>query len=165
MQTHANMHDLNTNNNDLHKHIYDGCTASYENMRLITNMFKLEIAKFVSTLEFVVKSPSIRVFGGKFSSITYISILKLAMYIVALYHTFNDCKQMYVDVRLHTTNCTILWHDVQQCTIKGTTETLQFVHPTKGTSRIKSELSFHDRPEMQGPWPLRAVMLLSHIRI
>ena len=38
------------------------------------------------------------------------------MYIVAPFRTLNECTQMYVNVRLHTTVYNILRHDVQQCT-------------------------------------------------
>ena len=52
----ANMHDINTKNNDIHTHKYASCTPTYENIRFITNMFKLKMANFVSTLGFVMKS-------------------------------------------------------------------------------------------------------------
>ena len=42
--------------------MYVCCTSAYDNIRLITNMFKLKMATFVSTLRFVVKSPSFRCF-------------------------------------------------------------------------------------------------------
>ena len=35
---------------------------------------------------------------------------------VTLCRTLNECTQMYVNVRLHTTMYNILRHDVQQCT-------------------------------------------------
>ena len=38
------------------------------------------------------------------------------MYIVAPFRTLNECTQMYVNVRLHTTVYNILRHDVQPCT-------------------------------------------------
>ena len=38
------------------------------------------------------------------------------MHIVAPFRTLNECTQMYVNVRLHTTVYNILRHDVQQCT-------------------------------------------------
>ena len=65
------------------------------------------MAKLVSTLRFVVKSPTIRGFVGKNWPITYFFILKWVMYVAALCHTFNECAQMYVNVQ----------HDVQQYTI------------------------------------------------
>ena len=62
MQVCANMHDINTNNYVIHTHIYARCTSTYDNIRLITNMSKLKMAKFVSTPRYVVNSPSIRGF-------------------------------------------------------------------------------------------------------
>ena len=41
MRVCANMHDINTNNYVIHTHIYGSCTSTYDNIRLITNMFKL----------------------------------------------------------------------------------------------------------------------------
>ena len=64
MRVCANMHDINTNNYVIHTHIYASCTSTYDNIRLITNMFKLKMARFVSRLRFVVKSTSIRGFVG-----------------------------------------------------------------------------------------------------
>ena len=58
------MHDINKNNYVIHTHIYASCTSTYDNIRIITNLFKLIITKFVSILRFVVKSPSIRDFVG-----------------------------------------------------------------------------------------------------
>ena len=55
------MHDINTNNYVIHTHIYASCTSTY-NIQLITNIFKLKMAKFVSTLQRIVKSLSIRGF-------------------------------------------------------------------------------------------------------
>ena len=95
----------------IHTHIYAGCTSAYDNIRLITNIFKLNMAKFVSTLRCILKSLSI-----KFWPIAYFFILKWVMYIVTLCHTLNECTQMYVNVRLHTTMYNILREDVQQCT-------------------------------------------------
>ena len=62
MRVCANMHDINTNNYVIHTHIYASCTSTYDNIRLITNIFKLKMAKFVSTLRCMVKSLSIRGF-------------------------------------------------------------------------------------------------------
>ena len=62
MRVCANMHDINRNNYVIHTHIYASCTSTYDNIRLITNIFKLKMAKFVSTLRYVVNSPSIRGF-------------------------------------------------------------------------------------------------------
>ena len=62
MRVCANMHDINTNNYVIHTLIYDSCTSTHDNIRLITNIFKLKMAKFVSTLRCMVKSPSIRGF-------------------------------------------------------------------------------------------------------
>ena len=64
MRVCANMHDINTNNYVIHTHKYASCTSTYDNIRLITNMFKLKMARFVSRLRFVVKSLSIRGFVG-----------------------------------------------------------------------------------------------------
>ena len=64
MRVCANMHDINTNNYVIHTHIYASCTFTYDNIRLITNTFNLKMAKFVSTLRYVVKSLSIRGFVG-----------------------------------------------------------------------------------------------------
>ena len=58
------MHDINTNTYVIHTHMYASCTSTYDDIRKITNLFKLEITKFVSILRFVVKSPSIRGFVG-----------------------------------------------------------------------------------------------------
>ena len=60
----ANMHAINTTNYDIHTHIYARSTSTYDNVRLITYMFKLKITEFVSILRFVVKSPSIGGFSG-----------------------------------------------------------------------------------------------------
>ena len=60
----ANMHAINTTNYDIHTHIYARSTSTYDNVRLITYMFKLKLTKFVSILRFVVKSTSIRGFVG-----------------------------------------------------------------------------------------------------
>ena len=60
MRVCANMHDINKNNYVIHTHIYASCTSTYDNIRLIT--FRLKMAKFVSTLRYVVNSPSIRGF-------------------------------------------------------------------------------------------------------
>ena len=38
----ANMHAINTTNYDIHTHIYARSTSSYDNVRLITYMFKLK---------------------------------------------------------------------------------------------------------------------------
>ena len=62
MQVCANMHDINTSNYVIHTYIYASCTSTYDNIRLITNMFKLKMAKSVSKLRYVVNSPSIRGF-------------------------------------------------------------------------------------------------------
>ena len=62
MRVCANMHDINTNNYVIHTHIYVSCTSPYDNIRLITNIFKLKMSKFVSTLRCMVKSLSIRGF-------------------------------------------------------------------------------------------------------
>ena len=60
----ANMRAINTTNYDIYTHMYARYTSTYDNIRLITYMFKLKITKFVSILRFVVKSPSIRGFVG-----------------------------------------------------------------------------------------------------
>ena len=64
MRVCANMHDINTNNYVIHTYtsICASCTSTYDNIRLITNIFKLKMAKFVSTLRCMVKSLSIRGF-------------------------------------------------------------------------------------------------------
>ena len=62
MRVCANMHDINTNNYVIHTHIYVSCTSTYDYIRLITNVFKLKMAKFVSTLRCMVESLSIRGF-------------------------------------------------------------------------------------------------------
>ena len=62
MRVCANMHDINTNNYVIHTYIYASCSSTYDNIRLITNMFKLKMAKFGSPLRYVVDSPSIRCF-------------------------------------------------------------------------------------------------------
>ena len=59
------MHDINTNNYVILTNIYASCTSTYDNIRIITNLFKLKITEFVSILRFVVKSPSIRGFVGE----------------------------------------------------------------------------------------------------
>ena len=56
------MHDINTNNYVIHTHIYTSCPSTYNNIQLITNIFKRKMAKFVSTLRRIVKSLSIRGF-------------------------------------------------------------------------------------------------------
>ena len=45
MRVCANMHDINTNNYVIQTHIYASCTSTYDNIRLITNIFKTENAK------------------------------------------------------------------------------------------------------------------------
>ena len=62
MRVCANMYDINTYNYVIHTHIYASCSSTYDNIRLITNMFKLKMAKCVSTLRYVVNSPAIRGF-------------------------------------------------------------------------------------------------------
>ena len=62
MRVCANMHDITTSNYVIHTHIYASCTSTYDNIRLITNIFKLKMAKFVSTLRCMVISLSIRGF-------------------------------------------------------------------------------------------------------
>ena len=62
MRVCANMHDINTNNHVIHAHIYASCTSTYDNIRLITNIFKLKMAKLVSKLRCMVKSLSTRGF-------------------------------------------------------------------------------------------------------
>ena len=113
VRMYANMHDINTNNYVIHTHIYASCTSTYDNIRLITNMFKLKMAKFVSTLRYVVNSPSIRGF------VWYILANNLIFHseVGHIYSgTFNECTHMYVYVRLHTAMYDILRYDVQQCT-------------------------------------------------
>ena len=62
MRVCANIHDINTNDYVIDARIYASCTSTYDNIRLITNNFKLKMAKFVSTLRCMVKSLSIRDF-------------------------------------------------------------------------------------------------------
>ena len=64
MRVCVNMHDINTNTKVIHTHISASWTSTYDNIRLITNIFKLKMAKIVSTLRYVVKSLSIRGFVG-----------------------------------------------------------------------------------------------------
>ena len=112
MRVCANMHDINTNNYFIHTHINASFTSTYDNIRLITNMFKLKMTKFVSTLRYVVSSPSIRGF------VWYILSNNLIFHseVGHVYSgTFNECTQMYVYVQLHTTMYDILQYDVQQC--------------------------------------------------
>ena len=51
----ANKYELSTNANAT-------CTSNYDNIRQNTNMFDEKIAKFVTTLRFLFKLPSIRDF-------------------------------------------------------------------------------------------------------
>ena len=116
MRVCANMHDINTNNNVIHTHISYSWTSTYGNIRLITNILKLKMAKFVSTLrcgEITVNSWPCRI---KLWPMTYFFILMWVIFIVALCRKFNECTQMYVNVRLHTTMYDILRHDIHQCT-------------------------------------------------
>ena len=45
MRVCANMHDINTNNYVIYTQIYASCTSTFENIRLITNMFKFKNGK------------------------------------------------------------------------------------------------------------------------
>ena len=62
MRVCANMHVINKNDYVIHTHIYASCTSAYENIRIIMNIFKLKMAKFVSTLRCMVNSLSIHGF-------------------------------------------------------------------------------------------------------
>ena len=64
MRVCKNMHDINTNNYVIHTHISVSWTSTYDNIRLITIISKLKMAKFVSTLRYVVKALSVSGFVG-----------------------------------------------------------------------------------------------------
>ena len=55
----ANIYELSTNANDIHTHIYATCTSNYDSIRQNSNIFDEKNSKFVTTLRFLFKSPSI----------------------------------------------------------------------------------------------------------
>ena len=85
----------------------------YDNIRLITNIFKLKMAKFESTLRYVVDSPSIRGLYDTFWPIIQFFILKWVTFIAVLLMSVRKCSYMYDYIRLCTD---ILRYDAQQCT-------------------------------------------------
>ena len=98
----------------MHTHIYASCTSTYDNILLITNMFKLKMAKFVSTLQYVMNSPSIRGF------VWYILANNLNFHseVGHVYSgTFNKCKYMYMYdcIRPCTTYYDTMFNNLRQC--------------------------------------------------
>ena len=123
MRVCANMHDINTNNYVIHTHIYASCTSTYHNIRLITNIFKLKMAKFVITLRCMVESLSIREFVDYIlayslffhSEVGHVYSDTLS-YIKRMYAHVRECTITYDNVQHITTRCSTMYNDVRQST-------------------------------------------------
>ena len=123
MRVCGNMRDINMNTYVIHTHIYASCTSAYDNIRLITNIFKLKMAKFASTLQCIVKSLSIRGFVDKIlayslffhSEVGHVYSDTLS-YIKRVYANVRECTITYDNVQHITRRCTTMYNDVRQCT-------------------------------------------------
>ena len=89
--------------------------STYDNIRLLTNMFKLKMAKFVSTLRYVVNSPSIRGFVWYILANNLIFTLKWVTFIAVLLMSVRKYTYMYDYIRLCTTYYDTMFNNVRQC--------------------------------------------------
>ena len=122
MRVSAHMHEINMNNYVIPTHIYAGCTSTYDNIRLITKIFKLKMAKFVSTLRCIVKSLSIRDFVDSILAYSLFFHSELGhvysdtlSHIKRVHANVRECTITYDNVQHITTRCSTMYNDVRQC--------------------------------------------------